>query len=105
MICFLNFHFLQINKLIVLYSISIGYGEVSIICNTVDAVDCDSVITCWEVIIGSAGVAVVVITIYKIIWCASAVITLKVDSTGRTEIDCEFIKPFIVGHLGRVKVD
>lgn len=42
--------------------------EVSIIGNTVDAVDCDGVITCWQVIIGGTGVAVVVFTIYIIIW-------------------------------------
>ena len=45
-----------------------------------------------------------VFAIYIII-CTKIVNTFQINSAGRAEIDCEFIKSFIVGHLGRVKVD
>ena len=67
--------------------------------------NCDGVVTCREIIISSAGVAKVALTIYIIIWCTSAIVILEVYCSSGSEIDIEFIQVIIISHIRWFNID
>ena len=67
--------------------------------------DGDGVVAWWEVGVGGCVACRMVLTIYIIIWCACAVITLQVDCPRRTKIDIELVESVVIGHPRVLNVD
>ncbi len=63
--------------------------EVSRVVHTIYTVDSDGVITGGKVRVGSGFTCNMVLTIYIIIWCASCVHALEVDSACAAEVNRE----------------